>query len=152
MAGINKVMLIGRLGKDPEARRTNSGSAVANFSVATSENWTDKNGQKQEKTEWHRVIVFGKLAEIVSQYVKKGSQIYVEGKLQTRSWQDKDNQTKYTTEIVAQSVQFLGGGTKGGASGGGSEEPSQDPSDQDEGGGGVHMSPDDDSSGGDAPF
>ena len=106
---INKVILIGNLGKDPEVRYSPSGQAVCNLSIATSESWTDKNGQKQEKTEWHRVVVFSKLAELCAQYLQKGRQAYIEGKLQTRSWQDKDGQTRYTTEVVAQSVQFLGG-------------------------------------------
>lgn len=106
---INKVILIGNLGKDPEIRHSPTGQAVCNLSIATSESWTDKNGQKQEKTEWHRVVVFSKLAELCGQYLTKGRQAYIEGKLQTRSWQDKDGQTRYTTEVVAQSIQFLGG-------------------------------------------
>jgi single-strand DNA-binding protein len=106
---INKVILIGNLGKDPEVRHSPTGQAVCNLSIATSESWTDKNGQKQEKTEWHRVVVFSKLAELCGQYLSKGRQAYIEGKLQTRSWQDKDGQTRYTTEVVAQSIQFLGG-------------------------------------------
>lgn len=107
---VNKVILIGNLGQDPEVRYSPSGQAVCNLSIATNEAWTDKNGQKQEKTEWHRVVVFGKLAELVGQYLKKGRQAYLEGKLQTRQWQDKDGQTRYTTEVVAQTIQFLGGG------------------------------------------
>src|SRR3954464_10646068 len=106
---VNKVILVGRLGQNPEVRYTPSGAAVANFSVATNESWTDKSGQKQERTEWHRVVVWGKLAELCSQYLSKGRQCYVEGRLQTRQWQDKDGQTKYTTEVQAQTVQFLGG-------------------------------------------
>ena len=106
---INKVILIGNLGQNPEVKHSASGQAICNLSIATNESWTDKNGQKQEKTEWHRVVVFGKLAEICGQYLQKGRQAYIQPKLQTRSWQDKDNQTRYTTEIVAQSVQFLGG-------------------------------------------
>lgn len=106
---VNKVILVGRLGQNPEVRYTPSGAAVANFSVATNEAWTDKSGQKQERTEWHKVVVWGKLAELCSQYLTKGRQAYVEGRLQTRQWQDKDGQTKYTTEIQAQTVQFLGG-------------------------------------------
>jgi len=97
------------LGQNPEVRYTPSGMAVANFSVATNESWTDKSGQKQERTEWHKVVVWGKLAELCNQYLTKGRQAYVEGRLQTRQWQDKDGQTKYTTEIQAQTVQFLGG-------------------------------------------
>lgn len=106
---VNKVILVGRLGQNPEVRYTPSGSAVANFSVATNEAWQDKSGQKQERTEWHRVVVWGKLAELCNQYLQKGRQCYVEGRLQTRSWQDKDGQTKYSTEVQAQTVQFLGG-------------------------------------------
>ena len=110
MASLNKAILIGNLGRDPEVRHTTNGKAVANFSIATSETWKDKNtGQKQEKTEWHNLIAFDKLAEIVSQYVKKGSQIYVEGKLQTRKWQDKNGQDRYTTEIVVSELKMLGG-------------------------------------------
>ncbi len=106
---VNKVILVGRLGQNPEVRYTPSGAAVANFSVATNESWTDKSGQKQERTEWHRVVVWGKLAELCANYLQKGRQAYIEGRLQTRQWQDKDGQTKYTTEIQAQTVQFLGG-------------------------------------------
>lgn len=111
---VNKVILVGRLGQNPEVRYTPSGAAVANFSVATNESWTDKSGQKQERTEWHRVVVWGKLAELCSQYLAKGRQCYVEGRLQTRQWQDKDGQTKYTTEIQAQTIQFLGAGAGAG--------------------------------------
>lgn len=104
---LNKVMLIGRLGKDPESHATSS-STVCNFSVAVTESWTDKSGAKQERVEWCRIVVWGKLAEICAAHLKKGRQVYVEGRLQTREWKDKDGQTKYTTEINAQSVQFLG--------------------------------------------
>lgn len=106
---INKVMLIGRLGQDPELKYTPSGSAVCNFSLATSETWTDKSGQKQERTEWHRVVVWGKLAELCNQYLAKGRQAFVEGSLQTRQWEDKQGGKRYTTEINAKNVQFLGG-------------------------------------------
>ncbi len=112
---VNKVMLVGRLGQNPEVKYTPSGQAVANFSVATNENWTDKSGQKQERTEWHRIVVWGKLAELCNQYLTKGRQVYVEGRLQTRQWQDKDGQTRYTTEVQAQTVQFLGAGASAGA-------------------------------------
>jgi single-strand DNA-binding protein len=105
---VNKVILIGRLGNNPEIRYTPSGQAVANFNIATNEYYVDKNGQKQEKTEWHRVVVWGKLAQLCGEYLTKGRQAYLEGKLQTRQWQDKDGQTKYTTEIVATTIQFLG--------------------------------------------
>ncbi len=111
MAGgsINKVMLIGRLGTDPEVRYTSNGGAVANFNMATNESWMDKAGQKQEKTEWHRIVVWGKLGELCGQYLSKGRQAFVEGRLQTREWTDKEGGKRYTTEIVAQNIQFLGG-------------------------------------------
>ncbi len=106
---INKVILIGRLGQEPELKYTPSGAAVCNFSLATSESWTDKSGQKQERTEWHRVVVWGKLAELCNQYLAKGRQCFVEGSLQTRAWDDKQGQKRYTTEINARNIQFLGG-------------------------------------------
>lgn len=107
---VNKVIILGRLGQDPELKYTPSGAAVCNFSLATSETWNDKNsGQKQEKTEWHRVVVWGKLAELCNQYLAKGRQAFVEGKLQTRAWDDKSGQKRYTTEINATTVQFIGG-------------------------------------------
>ena len=109
MSGVNKVILVGRLGTDPEVRYTNNGKAVAKLSLATSENWSDKEGQRQERTEWHRIVVWGKLGELCGEYLKKGRQVFIEGRLQTRSWEDKEGQKKYTTEIVAQNVQFLGG-------------------------------------------
>ena len=106
---VNKVIILGRLGQDPELKHTPSGAVVCNLSLATTEAWNDKKtGQKQEKTEWHRVVMFGKIAELSNQYLKKGSQAFVEGKLQTRSWEDKDGNKRYTTEIVANSVQFIG--------------------------------------------
>ncbi len=114
MSGINKVIIVGRLGSDPEMKAVGQGSTVTRLSVATSESWTDKNGQKQERTEWHRVTVWGKLAELCGKYLAKGKQVYVEGKLQTRSWED-NGQKKYATDIVAQTVQFL---SAGGASAG----------------------------------
>jgi single-strand DNA-binding protein len=113
---LNKVMIIGRLGQDPELKYTPGGAAVCNFSVATSESWTDKAGQKQEKTEWHRIVVWGKLAELCNQYLAKGRQAFIEGKLQTRSWEDKEGQKKYTTEIMANTVQFLDSKQTAGAS------------------------------------
>ena len=106
---LNKAMVLGRLGQDPELKYTPNGTAVCNFSVATSENWNDKSGQKQERTEWHRVVVWGKLAELCNQYLAKGRQAFLEGRIQTRSWDDKNGQKRYTTEIVAQTVQFIGG-------------------------------------------
>ena len=107
---INKAILIGHLGKAPELRFTPSGQAVANFSIATSERWTGKDGQPGEKTEWHRIVVFGKTAENCSQFLTKGSAVFLEGKIQTREWENKEGQKQRTTEIVAHSVQFLGGG------------------------------------------
>lgn len=116
---VNKVILIGRLGSNPEIRYTPSGAAVANFNIATNESWNDKNGQKQERTEWHRVVVWGKLAQLCGEYLTKGRQVYLEGRLQTRQWQDKEGQTKYTTEVIANTVQFLGGpGERAGAGAG----------------------------------
>ncbi len=119
MRGINKVILVGTLGADPEVKYAANGNAIANLSVATSEEWTDKNsGQKQQKTEWHRVSMFGKLAEIAGQYLTKGSQVYLEGKLQTRKWQDQNGQDRYTTEVVLSgfdgTMQMLGGGNRQG--------------------------------------
>ncbi len=107
--GINKVIIVGNLGADPDSRTMPSGNAVTNISVATSESWNDKEtGERQEKTEWHRVVFFGRLAEIASDYLKKGSQVYVEGKLQTRKWEDKEGNERWTTEIVANQMQMLG--------------------------------------------
>jgi len=106
--GVNKVILIGNLGKDPEVRFTSGGQAVANFTIATNDSWTDKQGQKQERTEWHRIVVWGKLAELCGEYLSKGRQCFVEGRLQTREWTDKEGKKNYTTEVVAQNVQFLG--------------------------------------------
>ena len=112
--GVNKVTLIGNLGNDPEVRYSGNGNAVANVSLATAESWRDKDsGEQQERTEWHRVVFFGRLAEIVSEYLHKGSQIYVEGRLQTNKWQDKEGNDRYTTQIVANEMQMLGG--RGGA-------------------------------------
>ena len=106
--GVNKAILIGNLGADPEVRFTPGGQAVANFRIATSESWTDKGGQKQERTEWHRIVVWGKLAELCGEYLAKGRQCFVEGRLQTREWTDKENRKNYTTEVVANNVVFLG--------------------------------------------
>src|SRR6478672_3322128 len=132
---VNKVILVGRLGQNPEIRYTPSGAAVSNFSVATNESWTDKSGQKQERTEWHKVVVWGKLAELCGQYLAKGRQVYLEGRLQTRQWQDKDGQTKYTTEVQAQTVQFLGAGQGAGAGAQGGDQFNQDHGYNDHGGG-----------------
>lgn len=110
MAGINKAILIGRLGADPEVRYTPSGVAVANFNIATSEEWKDKEtGEKKERTEWHRIVVWSKLGELCGEYLSKGRQVYIEGRIQTRSWDDRDGNKRYTTEIIASDVQFLGG-------------------------------------------
>lgn len=110
MSGVNKVIIIGRLGADPELKTVTGGQSVCRLSVATSENWTDREGQKQERTEWHRVVVWGKLAELCGKYLSKGRQAYIEGRLQTRSWEDQQGQKRYSTEVVANTVQFLGGG------------------------------------------
>lgn len=116
--GINKAILIGNLGNDPDIRYTASGTAIANISLATAESWRDKNtGEQQERTEWHRIVFFGRLAEIVGEYLRKGSQIYVEGRIQTRKWQDKEGNDRYSTEVVANEMQMLGG--RGGGAGAG---------------------------------
>ncbi|MBT4976873.1 MAG: single-stranded DNA-binding protein [Gemmatimonadetes bacterium] len=118
--GVNKVILIGNLGADPEVRYTPDGAPVANFNLATSESWNDRtSGEKQERTEWHRLVVWRKLAEIAGQYLKKGSKIYIEGKLQTRSWEDQSGQKRYTTEVVVNELQMLDSRGEGGGGGGG---------------------------------
>jgi single-strand DNA-binding protein len=118
--GLNKVMLIGNLGADPEVRYGTSGSAITNVRLATAESWRDReSGEQQERTEWHRVVFFGKLAEIAGEYLKKGSQVYVEGSIRTRKWTDKEGQERYTTEIVANEMHMLGGRAGGGMGGGG---------------------------------
>jgi single-strand DNA-binding protein len=127
--GINKVILIGHLGADPETRAMPSGMTVANMRLATTESWKDKqSGEQQERTEWHNVALFGRLGEIAAEYLRKGSQVYIEGRLRTRKWQDKEGRDRYTTEIVANEMQMLGGrggagGAGGAAGGGGSSEP-----------------------------
>jgi single-strand DNA-binding protein len=113
---VNKVILVGRLGKDPETRYMTSGEAVTNATLATSENWKDKNGEKQERTEWHNLVFYRRLAEIAGEYLKKGSQIYVEGKIQTRKWQDKEGKDRYTTEIIVNEMQMLGSKSGGSSS------------------------------------
>ena len=124
MGSVNKVILVGNLGRDAELRYTPGGAAVATLNLATTEVWNDKaSGQKQEKTEWHRVVLWGKSAESLSEYLTKGKQIYVEGRLQTRKWQDKDGNDKYTTEIRGDRIVLLGGGGGGGGMGGGSRSP-----------------------------
>ena len=139
MASVNRVILIGNLGADPEVRFTPSGQAVANFRIATSESWNDKNGQRQERTEWHRVVVWGKRAEVCSKYLSKGRQVYVEGRIQTRTYDDKEGNKRYITEVIANDVQFLGGGRGEGGGGQGrgrGDDGPPPPSDGDFGGGG----------------
>ncbi|MCB0378831.1 MAG: single-stranded DNA-binding protein [Bdellovibrionales bacterium] len=125
MSGVNKAIIVGRLGADPEVKTIGSGQTVCNFNVATSENWTDRDGQRQERTEWHRIVVWGRMAEICGQHLAKGRQVYLEGRLQTRSWEDQQGQKRYTTEVVANTVQFLGSNDRAGqgASMGGSMGP-----------------------------
>ena len=139
--GVNKVILIGNIGADPELRYTPSGTGVTNFNMATNENWTDNSGEKQERTEWHRIVVWGRLAEICNQYLRKGSKVYIEGRLQTRSWEGQDGQKKYTTEVVARDMQILdsrddydSGGGSGGGGGGYPQGSSGQPSGQSSGG------------------
>ncbi|HSI22166.1 MAG TPA: single-stranded DNA-binding protein [Methylophilaceae bacterium] len=115
MASVNKVILVGNLGRDPEMRYMPSGDALASFSIATTDTWKDKSGQRQERTEWHRISMFGKQAEVAGQYLKKGSSVYIEGRLQTRKWTDKEGHERNTTEVVADRMQMLGGRTGGNA-------------------------------------
>ena len=110
--GINKVILVGNLGKDPEVRHLESGASVANFPIATTESYKDKNGNRQDQTEWHNIVLWRGLAEIAEKYLKKGSQVYIEGKLRSRSWEDKDGNTRYITEVVGDSMTMLGGGAR----------------------------------------
>ncbi|MFO1414414.1 MAG: single-stranded DNA-binding protein [Burkholderiales bacterium] len=117
MASVNKVILLGNLGRDPETRYTTGGDAVTNLNIATSEQWKDKSGEKQERTEWHRVVLFGRQAEIAGEYLKKGRSVYIEGRLQTRKYTDKDGVEKYSTEIVADRMQLIGGARDGGGGG-----------------------------------
>ena len=140
--GVNKVILVGHLGADPDMRYTPSGQGVCELRLATSESWNDKNGQRQERTEWHRVVVWGKRAEICSKYLAKGRQVYIEGRIQTRNYDDKDGNKRYITEVIANDVQFLGGGGaggggRGGGGGGRSDEPPPDMGDFGGGGGGY---------------
>ena len=121
--GVNKVILVGNLGADPDMRYTPSGQGVCELRIATSESWNDKNGQRQERTEWHRIVVWGKRAEVCSKYLAKGRQVFVEGRIQTRTYDDKDGNKRYITEIIANDVQFLGGGKEGGGGGGRGEGP-----------------------------
>ncbi|WP_163095997.1 single-stranded DNA-binding protein [Acidithiobacillus ferrianus] len=133
MAGVNKVILLGHLGRDPEMRYQPSGGAIANFSIATSETFKDKEGNKQERTEWHRVVLFGRTAEIAGEYLRKGSMAYVEGRLQTRKWTDKEGQERYTTEIVGDRLQLVG--ARGGGGGGAASFDEEDQSRPSGGGG-----------------
>ena len=114
MASVNKAIILGNLGRDPELRHTPGGKAVATLRVATNEVWTDQSGERQERTEWHTIVVWGRQAENCNQYLKKGRTVYVEGRLSTRKWQDKEGKDRYTTEVVADRVQFIGGGSGGG--------------------------------------
>ncbi|MFN8985835.1 MAG: single-stranded DNA-binding protein [Burkholderiales bacterium] len=151
MASVNKVILVGNLGRDPETRYMPDGGAITNISIATTSQWKDKSGEKQEQTEWHRVAFFGTLAEIAGEYLKKGSQVYVEGKLRTRKWQDKDGVEKYTTEVLADSMQMLGsrGGMGGGDAGGSAGAPEYASRPATSGGGAAKPAP---SKGGAAKF
>jgi single-strand DNA-binding protein len=141
---VNKAILVGRLGRDPETRFTGGGQAVANFSLATDRSYKDRNGETQKKTEWHKIVAWGKLAEIIQKYVKKGSLIYIEGRIETREWQDKEGQKRYSTEIVANEMRMLG--SKGDGSGGGGSRSSGGTDDFE-----SHAAPADDSYGGGAP-
>jgi len=146
MASVNKVILLGNLGRDPETRYTTGGDAVTNLNIATSEQWKDKSGEKQERTEWHRVVLFGRQAEVAGEYLKKGRSVYIEGRLQTRKYTDKDGVEKYSTEIVADRMQLIGGAREGGggddempgggSGGGGGRAPSRGSSGGGGGGGG----------------
>lgn len=135
--GVNKVIIIGNLGKDPEVRYTQQGKAIASMTLATSESWKDQSGQLQDKTEWHRVSIFGKLAEIAGEYLRKGSQVYIEGKLQTRKWQNKEGQDQYTTEIVLDPfngvMQMLGGKSESQAAGASQGQQQRPPAQQNQG-------------------
>jgi len=147
-SSVNKAIVLGNLGRDPEVRYTSGGQAVANFSVATSEQWTDKaSGNKQERTDWHKIVVWGKVAELCGQYLSKGRKVYVEGRLQTREWTDKEGKKNYTTEIVANQVVFLGSkddAARGPRPAGGPDDFGPPPPNLDEGGGGPGRPPDDD--------
>jgi single-strand DNA-binding protein len=137
MAGVNKAILVGNLGRDPELRTTPNGQSVVNFTLATSETWTDKSGERVERTEWHRIVVWGRTAEMCNQYLSKGRTVYVEGRIQTREWEDKDGNKRYTTEINANTVNFIGPRTgSGGGGGGGGASGESGPSGGDGGDGG----------------
>mgnify|MGYP001350119621 CR=1 FL=1 len=130
MAGVNKVILLGRLGKDPEVRYSSSGTAITSFSMATSTTFTNKEGQKEEKTEWHKIVAFGRLGEICGEYLAKGKQVYIEGRIQTRDWEDKEGKKRWTTEIIVQNMQLLG---SPGAPGADKDRSSSEPPPFDEG-------------------
>ena len=152
MASVNKVMILGNLGQDPELRNTSNGKAVATLRVATTDTWNDQSGQRQERTEWHSIVVWGRSAENCKQYLAKGRSVFVEGRLQTRKWQDKEGHDRYSTEIVADRVQFVGGGGGGGGGagggggggGGGRGRGPEDSGDMGGGGGGYGGPPEDD--------
>jgi len=152
VSGVNKAILVGNLGADPEVRYTASGTAVTTFNVATNERWTDRaSGEKQERTEWHRIVAWGKLGEICGEYLSKGKQVYIEGRIQTRSWDDRDGNKRYTTEIVAREMVMLGGGSPGGRTSDGYPDSNNDYYNQDRRSGpasGPPGPPDDD----DIPF
>ena len=153
--GVNKVIVVGNLGGDPETRYMPSGSAVTNMTVATNESWKDKQtGEQKERTEWHKVAMFGRLAEIAAEYLRKGSQVYIEGKLRTRKWQGQDGQDRYTTEIIADEMQMLGGrgGAGGGSFGGGQQGGGQQGGGQQGGGGNAPPQPGPDDFDDDIPF
>ena len=139
MAGVNKAILVGNLGRDPELRHTPNGQAVVNFTLATSETWTDKSGEKVERTEWHRIVVWGKTAEMCNQYLSKGRTVYVEGRIQTREWEDKEGAKRYTTEINANTVNFIGPRSDSGGGGGGAGRGGHSPGPSGGGGGGASV-------------
>jgi single-strand DNA-binding protein len=141
MASVNKVILIGNLGRDPEVRYTPSGAAVCNVSVATTRNWKSKEGERQEETEWHRVVCYDRLAEIAGEYLKKGRPVYFEGRLKTRKWADKDGKDQYTTEIIADQMQLLGGREGGEGGGGGGEGGGYSRGGRGDSGGGDYSAP-----------
>jgi single-strand DNA-binding protein len=143
MSGVNKAILIGHLGADPELRHTQSGTAVATFSLATTERYTDKSGERQERTEWHRIVAWARLGEICNQYLKKGKQVYIEGRIQTRQWEDQSGNKRYTTEIVANNMTMLGRAGDSGADVPSQDFPANEPASQASGGGGGGADEDD---------
>lgn len=149
MAGVNKVILVGNLGRDPELRYTQNGQAVVNFTLATTENWTNRGGEREERTEWHRIVAWGRTAENCAQYLSKGRTVYVEGRLQTREWEDRDGQKRRTTEINAQTVQFIGSARGNSPGSGPSRGPARPDASEPASGGGADPGPSD---GDDIPF